>query len=124
MRKILNQPQPCRMCKEIKDPPEFVRHKGRLVGFIPVCRPCQTAQSQAWKLANPGKQKGIHFKHRHGVDLMSLPIRPERCEICKNSKPLDYDHSHQNREFRGWICRRCNLALGAVGDSVDLLAKM
>lgn len=33
---------------------------------------------------------------------------------------LHMDHDHRTGKFRGWLCRECNLAAGAVGDSVKV----
>lgn len=53
----------------------------------------------------------------------------EFCEICGafgNSfkRGLHFDHDHNTGKFRGWICVRCNLALGMVKDNVGILQKM
>lgn len=53
--------------------------------------------------------------------------RVELCEICgktNGKRPLCFDHDHATGEFRGWICHRCNSALGYVRDDVDILDKM
>lgn len=31
------------------------------------------------------------------------------------------DHDHVTKVFRGWLCRRCNLALGAFEDNPVIL---
>lgn len=59
--------------------------------------------------------------------------RPEGCEICggvNNRKTstgerqsLCVDHCHKTGKFRGWLCNRCNLALGKLGDTVDGVKK-
>ena len=48
-------------------------------------------------------------------------VRPESCEICGAIGQIDFDHDHKTGEFRGWICRRCNLVLGMVKDNSELL---
>ena len=53
--------------------------------------------------------------------------RPAMCDICGGEhakRPIMFDHCHQHGHFRGWICWRCNIVFGHVGDSVDLLRKM
>ena len=55
--------------------------------------------------------------------------RPERCEACgkiPEGKPpfnftLHWDHDHKTGVFRGWICHRCNLALGNTLDDPKVL---
>ena len=58
-------------------------------------------------------------------DLPTRP-KPEQCEVCGAfgkdlKKGLCYDHNHKTGKFRGWICGRCNFALGLVKDSKDIL---
>lgn len=53
--------------------------------------------------------------------------RPARCELCNhlpaengNGAVLNLDHDHATGEFRGRLCRRCNVALGLLRDSAEL----
>lgn len=48
---------------------------------------------------------------------------PERCEACgeKPKRGLHLDHCHLTDFFRGWLCQKCNQALGMVDDSPDKL---
>lgn len=58
-----------------------------------------------------------------------IPTHPEplACECCgqpenrttKSGKPrhLHLDHDHETGVFRGWLCTRCNMAIGLLGDS-------
>jgi hypothetical protein len=55
--------------------------------------------------------------------------RPEQCEICGAfgkdfKKGLCFDHDHKTGKFRGWICMRCNLAIGLAKDNSELLIAM
>jgi len=49
--------------------------------------------------------------------------RPNFCELCnvKFKKQPHADHDHKSGIYRGWICNRCNMTLGLVGDSPELL---
>lgn len=38
-------------------------------------------------------------------------------------RPWVMDHDHQEKTFRGWICRKCNLGLGNFNDDMELLSK-
>lgn len=55
---------------------------------------------------------------------LPAPTRPEPslCELCGRDSGkrcgLHLDHDHITGKFRGWICYRCNLALGMLGDSL------
>lgn len=48
------------------------------------------------------------------------------CEICgvaedACARRLHMDHSHETGIFRGWLCQDCNLGIGRLKDSVELL---
>ena len=52
--------------------------------------------------------------------------KPEQCEVCGAfgrdfKKGLYLDHDHTTGKFRGWICLRCNFALGMVKDNAEML---
>jgi hypothetical protein len=98
------------------------------------------------------QQKQYYHKDRMAYRLraryMKFGITPEaflgklnelnfRCEICgeeegdkwdgflliDGKKPLAVDHDHNTGNYRGLLCRRCNKAIGAFGDSIELLEK-
>jgi hypothetical protein len=47
------------------------------------------------------------------------------CEICQNPSKtkLGIDHCHETESIRGILCRRCNVALAALGDSMEGLMR-
>jgi hypothetical protein len=46
---------------------------------------------------------------RHGVCPVCPPGSPE--------VPLCLDHDHKTGELHGWLCRKCNMGIGLLGDS-------
>lgn len=76
--------------------------------------------------ADPAKAKDTDVKKkwkRMGYPEPTRP-RPEMCELCGRSggaKALHLDHDHATGKFRGWLCVRCNMALGLLRDSPQLL---
>ncbi len=54
---------------------------------------------------------------------------PKQCEICGAfgsdfKRRLCFDHCHKTGKFRGWLCMRCNLAIGFVKDDIEILIKI
>ena len=46
------------------------------------------------------------------------------CECCgRTNVRLSLDHDHDTEELRGWLCQRCNTAIGALGDNIEGLTK-
>jgi hypothetical protein len=46
------------------------------------------------------------------------------CVICGGKEGIGVDHDHRTGVVRDRLCRRCNLALGYVGDSVERLLQL
>ena len=49
---------------------------------------------------------------------------PDSCEICGAMGKIVFDHDHKTNKFRGWICERCNFALGHARDNAEFLEAM
>jgi hypothetical protein len=52
--------------------------------------------------------------------------QPQRhCEICgARAKKIHFDHDHSTGKHRGWLCYKCNAALGLADDSIPILQSM
>ena len=50
-----------------------------------------------------------------------------RCEICdhvaRDPGELHMDHCHTTGEFRGWLCRKCNVGIAQFNDNVATLQR-
>lgn len=68
-------------------------------------------------------------------DVYGDPPENYRCPIC-NATETDVagkgnkrngswvrDHDHTNNKFRGWLCHKCNRAIGCFDDDVDRMKK-
>ena len=52
-----------------------------------------------------------------------------KCHLCGAPElecigRLHMDHCHETGKFRGWLCRNCNVILGHLRNSVEILEKM
>lgn len=72
----------------------------------------------------------INWRRVHGEPRRRRPSlrsrrrleRPQVCEICGDAAlRINFDHCHKTGLFRGWLCTRCNLALGLTMDSPEIL---
>lgn len=62
---------------------------------------------------------------RKGLPIPTRPV-PATCELCSRppgKKSLALDHCHASGAFRGWLCGRCNAALGLIGDTREALVE-
>lgn len=76
----------------------------------------KTDQSRAYR-RNYNAQPAA--RARRGQPAPTRPM-PTACEVCGrvSERTLHLDHCHTTGAFRGWLCKRCNMALGKFGDSI------
>ena len=89
----------------------------------------QSERAKAQREADPlaysikaWKQQGINCTRAE--DNQMYNDQEGCCAICKThqselKKTLHVDHDHENGALRGLLCRKCNLALGWVGDDLE-----
>lgn len=60
-------------------------------------------------------------KTRYWRGITGIKGKTEACAICGSKVRLVLDHDHKSKQFRGWICSRCNLMLGLSQDNPKVL---
>ena len=75
---------------------------------------------------NPNWKGGESIRYRRKHESRPQPLQ---CEICGAfvggiKRGICYDHDHKTGKFRGWICLRCNSALGLVKENIETLEAM
>lgn len=76
--------------------------------------------SRKWRAANPE-----YDRTRRGLPTPTHPC-PAVCEACggpPGKKSLALDHCHSTGGFRGWLCVKCNAAVGMLGDTLPSLMR-
>lgn len=96
------------------------------------CSECAKLLARAWDACNPElsrSQKLARQRRRNGrIRGYPEPTRPipDGCECCGKPRAvtLALDHDHETGGFRGWLCRKCNTALGLLGDSKEGILRL
>lgn len=134
----------CSKCGEPKPLVAFNSQSMGRPGLRPHCKACEKIQHKAYYERNKDRlserakiyrkahaDRGLAYQRAYQLRKQTLEAGrppPGLCELC-NEPPsrhsrLSWDHCHQTGAFRGWICERCNLTLGRVRDSAELLRRM
>lgn len=84
--------------------------------------------TRAWAAKNVESERlRARAKNWRKLGFNEPPPRPipDACECCGKPcvKTLSLDHCHETGTFRGWLCSRCNLGIGKLGDTVEAVEK-
>jgi len=97
-----------------------------------LCNTCNKIRSKQWANKNPEKLKEVRrktkLKQKYGISVEEynkmFVEQNGKCYLCNKEherRPLNVDHCHKTGIVRKLLCDKCNLALGLVDDSVELL---
>jgi hypothetical protein len=101
------------------------------------CRVCNIERAREWRVANqarsranakrwaqqnPDRVRASHYRSRYGVTLAEVSALGDLCAVCGTVEHLVVDHDHETGRVRGRLCRACNLGIGMLQDSPELLA--
>jgi hypothetical protein len=109
MRKV------CSYCGKRKNIRSFAKNKNCQDGYDVRCRACIRKRS---KIVNKLRKKA--------------PPKPEKCDCCdkipmqlggRRKVGLVLDHDPFTNKFRGWLCDKCNKAIGMLGDNLEGVVK-
>ena len=105
--------KPCTRCRAVLPLDAYMLMTHGALGRHPVCNECRRLIAKAYTQANR--------------ESRAPRPRPDTCECCgqpPRRRALHWDHDHRTGAFRGWLCHGCNVALGAIGDSVERLTQL
>jgi|TARA_B110000858_G_scaffold189052_1_gene235349 hypothetical protein len=107
----------CTKCTEILPLSFFSYHSGSNY-LRPECKKCN---NELGRVRN-------YLKGKHG-----MPQKDYICPICNGSEEKVkgkgnlkngswvLDHCHETDSFRGWLCHKCNRALGCFDDNIETI---
>lgn len=135
----------CPKCSTEKPWKEFHKSKSTVTGYQVYCKGCSGARHDAWRRqnlekcrvdqkkhrdANPERHKDYGRKAMYGLapgeyDRM-LGAQKGKCAICQTETPggkgvFHVDHCHEEGHVRGLLCHHCNLGIGHLQHSVEVL---
>ncbi len=88
----------------------------------------ETARGRDWRAKNPDKWREYTYRYLYGLSIEEFQERniaqESKCAICRRIKPLAVDHCHKTGKVRGLLCKKCNLALGYIDDTIELAEAM
>ena len=88
------------------------------------------ADGKKYRAEHQKEKRAYRLMHEYGMTIEEydnlFTAQNGVCAICglpQSSKRLFVDHSHETGKLRGLLCRRCNIVLGIMEDSTQLLIK-
>jgi hypothetical protein len=78
-----------------------------------LCRECHYERTRNY-------HRDVYRWKKYGLDG---PVEMKECEICSSPDDLVIDHCHGTGQFRGVLCRTCNLGLGSLKEDIELIKK-
>ena len=138
---MINQFKPCIICNLTKEIALFHKNLNKDRHFN-ICKDCHYKRYTEWR-KNPENAEKVRqyrrnaaFKIRYGITLeqysQMVKDQNEICLICSRkpdgygpiqSRVLSVDHCHTTGRIRGLLCHRCNTALGAFREDINILKK-
>jgi hypothetical protein len=83
---------------------------------------CSTCYSRKWRAENTEQSERLRVRGKYNITLEYYRECMESshcCEICGIEDNLCYDHDHITGGFRGVLCKKCNISLGGLGDTLQ-----
>ncbi len=106
----------CPLCETVKPAAQFYLSNTNKDGLHGWCKECSDRRTVE------NERKRLFGVTPEVFEAMSTG-QEGKCGICKTvpSETFHVDHCHQTGRVRALLCRRCNLLIGSVDDSPQLL---
>jgi len=123
----------CTKCGVEKPLSEFHKNRSTKDKYCSLCKPCNNQHAAAWNKKEVQKRKIIvqknNYKKRYGLLIEQkqelIDKQKGLCAICSNelkdTHDVCVDHDHKTGLVRGILCRKCNLGIGHLRDSLEIM---
>lgn len=124
----------CTCCNQQKPLERFSKKKGNSDGLSHKCKDChntyvrevwykknkekQIKSSADWRNRNPERLKAYSL-NVNLEEVIELFKTEKKCFICSSTENICLDHCHVSNNVRGWLCNKCNFAIGLLGDTIE-----
>lgn len=145
---------PCKNCEQWKDLSDFPSNKNTHWKIEYTCKACTNEKaaskpsraSEQRKMEYTKQDRNELFRaerskrlKKYGIDTGEYELLLDKqggvCAICLNLESrthhrtgkifsLTVDHDHQTGTVRGLLCTKCNRALGALGDTQEMISRV
>lgn len=116
-QQIVVESKQCPRCKEVKMRDEYYLDSGNLSGLASICKRCNRSKKLLDLYGIDADEYDTIYSEQDGKCKICN-------KICQSGKQLAVDHCHATGKVRGLLCIRCNNALGALDDNVEVMKKM
>jgi len=132
----------CYKCKVEQPRDNFTKDWSRKDGLYSLCKGCAAAKSSKIYKNNQESENVRRYEARvkaeYGITVEQKDLifreQGEVCAVCKSpsvrrrvrgrDQTWPIDHDHKTGKVRGILCSPCNMVLGLVGDSEQVLLSM
>jgi len=134
----------CIRCKLEKEYLAFPKSRSRKDGHYPYCRKCNSERYAIASAANPGKYaaQSKQYRKEHPEAMLKADLKRHfgitveeykqmivkqngLCAICnqpeKNGNRISLDHDHKTGKNRELLCNNCNMGIGRLKESEEIL---
>lgn len=122
----LSQTRQCKSCKKSR-PIEDFHSSGDGKTKRWVCKECRNTKNQDYYQQ---KTRNSNLLNKYGITVEDydrlLAQQQGLCAICgseRGATSFHVDHDHNTGKVRGFLCARCNIALGGFGDDAAISSR-
>ncbi len=114
----------CSHCKEVKELSFFGIDRSTKTGYCSRCKSCLCKLGKKSRDSPNGIRSRLKRVYKAKDKDVNSYLKINNCQICGihiTKKNKSFDHDHDTGEYRGTLCRDCNIGLGLFYDSISNL---